>query len=293
MSTRDVSNITAIPSIRSHSFRFIFSLAACGRSGEYEEALKLFTDMKNQGLQPDRVSYNALFSALRIANKPREVGPSSTYGGCQILRPILMLVLILTCMTWYSVTTTQAFELWREICGKKQTESTSLATAKAHSSVSPDIITVTDVVGTLSRADKVDMKKIDLVFRDAVERGIILREDNLDSDYEVDLTGMSLPVARAACRFIFQRILQGVRRGEKVAEVALLTGVGWVQQQAGEKDKSQAKEDRRQPTPLREYVLQNLQEDFDPPMRGIIPPRAQGTVVIEKAQVEKWIAGQP
>lgn len=50
-------------------------LAACGRSGEYEEALKLFADMKKEGLQPDRVAYNAVFSALRIANKPREVSP--------------------------------------------------------------------------------------------------------------------------------------------------------------------------------------------------------------------------
>jgi pentatricopeptide repeat protein len=52
-------------------------VAACGRSGEYEEALKLFADMKKNGLQPDRVAYNAVFSALRIANKPREVSQNT------------------------------------------------------------------------------------------------------------------------------------------------------------------------------------------------------------------------
>jgi len=168
-----------------------------------------------------------------------------------------------------------------------------LATAKAPSSVSPDIITVTDVIGTLSRAEIIDKDKIDRVFQEAVERGIVLRKDSLDSDYEVDLTGMSLPVSRAACRYIFQRILAGVRQGEAAAEVTLITGVGKAQQQQAEdQEKSQVNQDQRQPTALREYILQDLKEDFDPPMRGIIPQRAQGTVVIEKVQVENWIARQ-
>jgi pentatricopeptide repeat protein len=49
------------------------SSAACGRSGEYEHALQLFTDMKNEGLQPDLVAYNAMFSALRVSHMPDEV----------------------------------------------------------------------------------------------------------------------------------------------------------------------------------------------------------------------------
>lgn len=161
------------------------------------------------------------------------------------------------------------------MCGKKQTKTKALATANAP--VSPDIITLTDVIGTLSRAETVDKSKIDAVFHDAVERGIVMRKDGLDSDFEVDLTGMSLPVARAACRFIFQRILTDVQKGEALEEVTLLTGVGRAQDGTT--------------TSLREYILQVLEEDFDPPMHGVVPKRAQGTVVIDKG-VEAWIAGQ-
>lgn len=171
------------------------------------------------------------------------------------------------------------------MCGKKQTKSTALATAKAPSSISPDIITVSDVIGVLSRAETVNKTKIDQVFEEAVERGILLRKDSLDSDYEVDLTGMTLPVARAACRYIFNRILANVRQGESPTEVVLLTGVGRAQQQAEGKDGEHL-------TALREYILQDLEEDFDPPMRGVVPQRARGTVVIEKDQVEDWIATQ-
>lgn len=180
------------------------------------------------------------------------------------------------------------------MCGKKQTKSTALATARAASSISPDIITVTDVIGTLSRAEAVDEKKVDDVFQNAIERGIVMREDGLDSDYEVDLAGMSLPVARAACRFIFQRILENARGGEVPTEVTLITGVGRAQHlhMGYQERKSQANQDQRQPTALREYILQDLEEDFDPPMCGVVPERAKGTVVIEKGQVEGWIAGQ-
>jgi hypothetical protein len=45
-------------------------------------------------------------------------------------------------------------------------------------------------------------------------------------------------------------------------------------------------------TALREYILQDFEEDFDPPMHGIVPQRAQGTVAIAQSQVEAWIAGQ-
>lgn len=171
------------------------------------------------------------------------------------------------------------------MCRKKQTKSTLLTTAKADSSIAPDIITVSDVIGVLSRAEIVNKTKIDQVFEEAVERGIVLRKDSLDSDYEVDLTGMTLPVARAACRYIFNRILASVREGEKLAEVTLLTGVGRAQQQTESKDGEQL-------TALREYILRELEEEFDPPMRGVVPVRAQGTVLIEKGQVEEWIAGQ-
>lgn len=50
-----------------------FWKAACGNSGEWKPALKLFKDMKLDGLQPDLVSYNALIGAGMTANQPEQV----------------------------------------------------------------------------------------------------------------------------------------------------------------------------------------------------------------------------
>jgi pentatricopeptide repeat protein len=40
---------------------------ACGRAGKGDQALELFQSMKEDGLSADRVAYNTLFSALRVA----------------------------------------------------------------------------------------------------------------------------------------------------------------------------------------------------------------------------------
>ena len=48
------------------------AITSCGRSGQVDHAIDLFRQMKNQGLQPDRVAYNALFSALRIGKRSKE-----------------------------------------------------------------------------------------------------------------------------------------------------------------------------------------------------------------------------
>ncbi len=67
--------------------------------------------------------------------------------------------------------------------------------------ISPDIVTLTEVVATLDRAtEKANREMVDIVFAEAVQRGIILREDLLDRAWELDLSGMSFRVAQAACR---------------------------------------------------------------------------------------------
>ena len=185
------------------------------------------------------------------------------------------------------------------MCGKRQANSTAFATARASASISPDIITVTDVIATLSRSDSDDKERVDQVFQDAVDRGILLRKDSLDSNWEVDLAGMTLPVARAACRFIFRRILRSVKEGESPpAEMSLITGVGRAQRvddrppDDDTRGDSNQQRSNRGSTALREYVLQILSDDFDPPIRGTVPKRAQGTVLIEKREVENWIDRQ-
>ena len=73
-------------SSKNNTFVFITSLSngtndayhtvttgACGRAGEAEQALDLFRSMKKEGLSADRVAYNALFSALRVAGRAETV----------------------------------------------------------------------------------------------------------------------------------------------------------------------------------------------------------------------------
>lgn len=52
---------------------FPWLAGACGRAGESRNALELFQTMKDEGLSPDRVAFNALFSALRKANDGERV----------------------------------------------------------------------------------------------------------------------------------------------------------------------------------------------------------------------------
>lgn len=204
----------------------------------------------------------------------------------------------------------KAFEVWDEMCGKRQGNSTAKASAAADASMSPDIITVTEVIGTLCRSEgKVDVDRVDIVFAEAVRRGIILRGGTLDTLWEVDLSGYSFPVARAACRYIMKRALEAARRGDAIRDVNLITGVGRGQRpgtsskgqngfQRQEADKLQ-KDDhsRRIATPgntgLREYVRQVLRKDMEPPIYSTIPRFQQGTVVVAKDMVKKWIDSQP
>lgn len=170
-----------------------------------------------------------------------------------------------------------------------------MASARAPASISPDIITVTDVIATLSRSDDDNKEKVDQVFGDAVDRGIVMRSDTLDSDFEVDLTGMSLPVARAACRFIFRRIEKLVREGGDTAELTLITGVGSAKAPRAVDKTAVLFGSRRSPrgsTALREYILQVLKDDFRPSISGAVPNRAQGTVLVDRSQVEKWLCDQ-
>ena len=267
------------------------SIAACGRSGQSEEALKLFDDMKAQGLQPDRVAYNAVFTALRVTGDDA-----------------------------------QAFELWEDMCGMHANSARSpLVVAGRHATLGPDIITLTDVIATLTRSNGDQNKeKIDTVFREAVKRKLIL-DENLDRLAEVDLSGMSLPVARAACRFVINRVKEEVQSGGTVKGVAFITGVGKAHQprrnssEGRNETKSQVGVDMSSTVPLsssqgsesddnteteaaaaasteggsglslRDHIQHILQTDFDIPIESTVAPRAQGTVEVSEDVCKSWI----
>jgi hypothetical protein len=148
----------------------------------------------------------------------------------------------------------------------------------------PDIVTVTECIATLSRAGQI--KHVDKVFAEAVERRIVLR-GGLDVKWELDLSGMSFPVARAACRYI----INGARSvpGEKVAnldELVLITGVGKAHQNRTTISSSTA---QNETTSLRDYIQEILETDFEPPIPSHVPRLAQGTVVVQKDDLLDWM----
>ena len=138
--------------------------------------------------------------------------------------------------------------------------------------ISPDIVTLTEVIATLDRATgKAKKEKVDIVFAQAVQRGIILREDSLDRAWDLDLSGMSFPVARAACRFIFRRLVQRVGdEGETVEDLSLITGA----------------------SRMREYVREVLRDELTPAVYCVVPKLEQGTLQVKAKVMMNYIEGQ-
>ena len=187
--------------------------------------------MKNDGLEPDRVAYNALISAGMNSNKPVEV-----------------------------------YDMWREMC-----RLSGGGGSERGGEVSPDIVTLTEVIATLDRAPgRVNRDRVDEAFSDAVTRGLILRKDSLDTSLEVDLSKMSFPIARAACRFILRRIAERSSEDGEMKDLSLITG----------------------PSRMREYVREVLRDELKPPVYCVVPKTEQGTLLVKKQVLTNYLRGQ-
>ena len=195
----------------------------------------------------------------------------------------------------------QAYELWGEICGTRSTNTTAIATARH--TANPDIITVTDCIATLSRAQH--LEQLDEVFAEAVERGIVLRRDSLDSNWETDLSGMSFPVARAACRYVIQRAQALAQKDHDIDDITLIAGFGRAQNDERQQQKRPLKGNSRSDTQnanndiaseartsLRDYTQEVLRTDFKPPIESSVPAMAKGTVVVNKDFFKEWVDKQ-
>lgn len=227
------------PRTRPNKIAYTAAIAACGRSGEHEHALRLFREMKDK----DGITADRVaYNALFSALR---VG-----GKADI-----------------------ASDLWDEMCCLK----TAKPSAAGGARTTPDIVTLTDVVATL----KDDRNRVDEIFAEAVKRGIVLADTkvSLDSFWEVDLSSMSFPVARAACRYIVNRTNQAVNEGKQVENLCFITGVGAT---GGQHKQSRSKSKR-------EYLQEVLRDDFSPPIQSSVPKLAQGTVQIDKATLQDWI----
>jgi hypothetical protein len=142
------------------------------------------------------------------------------------------------------------------------------------------------------------MEKVDKVFEEAVKRGIVLRECSLDSQWDTDLSGLSFPVARAACRYLIRRALRGSRDGKELDDISMITGgahqLKWGSKGGDAQNHPPQQESSRKIRPsLRDYVQEVLETDFEPPISSSIPQLQQGTVVVLKEPLMQWIEKQP
>jgi len=209
--------------------------------------LRLFEAMQSDGLQPDKIAYNTVLNALRVAEK-----------------------------------SDLAYELFLQMCDSKQ--------PRSH----PDIITVTNVIAALSTSEE-SRTKADRIFEYALERGILL--NHLDSVFEVDLSGMSFPVARAACRYVVDRAVKAYTHDRsQLLDLSFITGVGAVACTSNRNSKRKlgnerkvGDADKQSKISLREYVQQVLREDFDPPIESLVPKRAEGTVQIDRSVLDDYM----
>jgi len=252
------------PKTRPNRISYTNAITACGISGEHEHALRLFNDMKNDGVQPDRVSYNALISALKIGNQAEQV-----------------------------------YNVWNEMCGRTNTSDRSddvIATAAPDvRKIAPDIITVTDVLSTLERSSGW-REKSDIVFEEAVNRKILFKPTlySLDTVWEVDLSGLSFPVAHAAIRFALKRATQMYSEKGELDDLTFITGVGSgqnhrIQNKYNDEDGMVPNNEGRAPIALREFIRDSLNNEFEPKMLAVVPKYALGTVVIGKDFLQKWM----
>ncbi|KAL3759957.1 hypothetical protein ACHAWU_000580 [Discostella pseudostelligera] len=236
---------------RPNRVAYTSAITACANSRQWEPAYELFQAMKNDGHIPDLVAYNALIGAGMNSNKPLEV-----------------------------------YELWEEMCRSSGMGSSRSVDGdgEVRKGIYPDIVTLTEVIATLDRSPgntKLNRQRVDTVFSEAVNRGLILRHDSLDTSWEMDLSGMSFPVARAACRFIFRRLVERrQRRGteddareeevDEVKDLSLITGAGR----------------------MREYIREVLRDELVPSVYCVVPKLEQGTLVVKRQVLINYIDGQ-
>ena len=157
---------------------------------------------------------------------------------------------------------------------------------------------------------------MDEVFREAVERGIVLGRsiNDLDEQWEIDLSGLPFPIARAATRYLIQNIVDE-RRGDgskktntddddedgHLQDMIFITGIGKAQQKRKEESpasptpssssssSSNVLDRIDRTTSLRDLIQGILVTDFEPSLESVVPERAQGTVVIEEAKLARWL----
>lgn len=136
-------------------------------------------------------------------------------------------------------------------------------------------IFIRSAIGAMAAGGNSD--EVDRIFNEAVNLGVILNGDDLNSMWEFDLSGLSLPVARAACRYIVFSLLNDSKLND-VEDLVFITGVG-----------SHHKQGLASTTSLRDYIQELLISDFSPSLKSAIPARAKGSVLVCQKEILFWL----
>lgn len=220
------------PRVHPNKIIYTGAISACARAGAYQDASKLFEDMKANDIEPDLVAYNSLMSAFSQGHQP------------------LM-----------------AFELWNQMCNM----------SAKRLNLAPDIITVTSIIASLDRSGtSADIERMDSVFKDAVNMNILFSSSSMDTAWEKDLSGLSFPVARAACRYIFKSLLAD--KSASVQDLVLITGVG--------RSQTYSVNIPVATSTLREHVRQVLLNDF----QIATPSDASGIICVKSSDIQSWLS---
>ncbi|GKY92676.1 hypothetical protein MPSEU_000237700 [Mayamaea pseudoterrestris] len=258
-----------VDGIEPDGFSFTSAISCCGAYGKWKEALELFEAMQAGGIrtQPNKIAYTAVIStcakagkyehAIRLFHEMKDAGIPPDNIAYNALFTALRV----------AGQGKLAFDFWNEMIG-----SNSAAKTISKLEPIPDFITVQEVIGAITRVGA--FESADIVFAEAVRRGIIFDANCFDTSWEIDLTKMTLSLARAACRFILQRTARMSRSGADIEDLIFITGVG-------------RNHDENHPS-LREFVQELLSSEFDPPILCNVPRLASGTVVVEKEMILDW-----
>ena len=250
--------------VRRDSFTFSSAISTCGAAGRWEEALELIRAMKEDGTKPNRVTYTSAISACANSRQWEPAYELFNQMKNDGLRPDLVAHNALIGAGMTAEKPDEVFALWHEMCKNEK--------------ISPDIVTLTEVIATLDSAPgKVNIQRADEVFLGAVNQGLILRQDSLDTSWEFDLSYMSLPIARAASRYIFGQISERCSSetgdndgGDEVNDLSLITGT----------------------SRMREHIREVLRDELKPAVHCIVPQREQGTLIAKKKIVHNYVSGQ-
>mmetsp|Transcript_25730 Transcript_25730/g.31706 ORF Transcript_25730/g.31706 Transcript_25730/m.31706 type:complete len:838 (+) Transcript_25730:143-2656(+) len=259
-------------------YSYSSAISCCASAARYREAIDLIRVMQNgpAKIRPNKIAYTgAITACARAGEWEHALELFNEMQDDHIRYDVFVYNALISSFT-NGGKPDMAFGMWHEMCSKPR-------------GIQPDVITLTNVVASLERAKgKDNLSKMDSVFQDAVERQIILPDDSMDTMWEIDLSGMSLPVARAACRYIMQRLFQVT---SECQDLMLITGVGKNHLNQGI-DVITDGDSKRSNTALREYVREILRQDFDPPLYSSIPNNAAGIVQVNKDIIEQWMEKQ-